>query len=215
MNLDELKNRHVGEIGYVIGSGKALEFFEPDFFADKLTFGTNLGWSLFLPSVDYLVTKYHRIANEWKNSDRVGRVLVSRGNRGEPSPILKNDPDLTIFEHEPNKCERFTADDWPDAGLVVSFSTITSTMHFAAHTGVSAIITLGVDSGWIDGQSNIGDYKPSLPNDLGFHFEKQNRIVAKEIRQRYDIPVMSLLPFVTPNMEGHSFESAFGKINVA
>jgi hypothetical protein len=49
--------------------------------------------------------------------------------------------------------------------------------------------------------------------DFAQHFDLQNRIVANEIRRRYNIPVMTLLPFVTPNMEGHKFTSPFGALN--
>jgi hypothetical protein len=67
--------------------------------------------------------------------------------------------------------------------------------------------------GWIDDKSNVGDYPPNFSSDFAQHFDFQNRIVANEIRRRYNIPVMSLLPFVTPNMEGHKFTSPFGSLN--
>jgi len=213
MKLEHFVDSQAGRVAYVLGSGKSCSFFDPSFFADELTIGVNHGWSEWLPEVDYMLTKYHQTADEWAGSERVGHLVVSKGHTGQLDKIITERDDVVVFEHDQNRVAEFTARDFPNTGLVVSYSTITSAMHFAAVLGASAIVTVGADCGWFDGAQNVGDYGPSLHDDFATQFELQNRIVADQIRQRYNIPVMCLLPFVTPNMEGHKFVSPFGALN--
>ena len=214
MKLNDVVNSEAGRIAYVLGSGHSCSFFPPEFFADQLTIGVNHGWAQWLPGVDYMVTKYHWRIQEWGGSERVGRLVVSKGDTGQFDEVIAERDDVLVFDHAQNKVAEFTAEDFPDTGLVVSYSSVTSAMHLAAVLGASAIITVGVDCGWFDDAQNVGDYGPTLRGDFAIHFELQNRIVAREIRKRYNIPVMCLLPFVTPNMEGHKFESPFGALNM-
>jgi hypothetical protein len=214
VKLDDFVNIEAGRVAYVLGSGRSCSFFSPEFFADELTIGVNHGWAEWLPRVDYMVTKYHWRMKDWAGSERVGRLVVSKGNTGQLDDVIDERNDVLMFDHGQNRVADFTAQDFPETGLVVSYSTITSAMHFAAVLGASAIVTVGADCGWFDDAQNVGGYGPSLRDDFAVHFELQNRIVAKEIRKRYNIPVMCLLPFVTPNMEGHKFVSPFGALNV-
>lgn len=217
MLLADFAGTHRGRVAYVLGSGNSCTFFDPSFFDDQLTVGVNSGWAEWLPRVDYMLTKYHHLAEEWVGSERLGHLIVSRGDTGQLDHVLGERDGMVVFDHAPNRVQDFTAEDFPDTGLVVSYSTITSAMHFAATMGASAIIMVGADCGWFDDKSNVGNYLPSLEDDYvadyATPFDLQNRIVANEIRRRYNIPVMSLLPFVTPNMEGHKFTSPFGGLN--
>ena len=213
MILSDFEGKHEGRLAYVIGSGNSCTFFDPTFFDGELTVGVNDGWAKWLPRVTYMLTKYHADAERWVGSELLEDVIVSRGNTGQFDQVMDERDDLLVFDHAPNRVQEFTAADFPDTGLVVSYSTITSAMHFAATLGASAIIMVGADCGWIDDKSNVGDYPPTFSSDFAQHFDLQNRIVANEIRRRYNIPVMTLLPFVTPNMEGHKFVSPFGALN--
>ena len=214
MDMNNLINKHEGQTAYVLGSGKSVEFYDPVFFDDKLTFATNDGWSNWLPRVNYMVTKYHAAAQEWCHSERIDCLVVSRGNTGQFDEVIEDSPDYFVFDHAPNAVENFSAQDFPDSGLVVSYSTITSAMHLAAYTGVRHIVMVGADCGWFDGVSTVEGHEDSFENpDFPRHFDHQNRIVAKELRERYGCSVSSMLPFVTPNMEGHKFTSPFGSLN--
>jgi thiol-disulfide isomerase/thioredoxin len=213
MKLQDFANKHQGEVAYVIGSGNTCTFFDPSFFTDKLTVGVNSGWAQWLPKVQYMLTKYHHMAEEWVGSERIETLLVSKGHTGQLDQVMEKRKDMLVFDHAFNRVQDFTAVDFPDSNLVVSYSSITSAIHFAAILGASAIITVGADCGWIDDKGNVGDYRQSMVDDLAYYFELQNRIIAHEIRTRYNIPVMSLLPFITPNMEGHKFTSPFGALN--
>jgi hypothetical protein len=214
--LTDFVGKHVGETAYVIGSGKTLQFYNPVFFQDKLTIGVNFGWSLTLDRVDYMVTKYHDKARAWCKSDRVGVLFVSRGDTGQFEKVIDDNPEYVVFDHEPNKVQDFTGTDFPNDGLVVSYSTITSAMHLAALMGVANIVTVGADCGTLDDGTNVDGYQPeksSLQPERFPDFELQNRVVANILRKRYGVNVMSMLPFVTPNMEGHRFVSEFGVLN--
>jgi hypothetical protein len=118
-------------------------------------------------------------------------------------------------DHNENTVERW-AGEWPEDGLVATHSTITTGMHLAAVLGAKNIVMVAADCGTLDEETNVGDYKSDRKH-LQFarfdSFEKQNRIVAKILRDRYGVNVVSLLPFVTPNMEGHTFRSHAGVLN--
>jgi hypothetical protein len=213
MRLQQFANTERGRVAYVVGSGNTASYFDPAFFDNQLTVAVNQGWAEWLPKVDYMVTKYHQTAETWVGSERVGCLVVSKGHTGQLDQVMVPREDMLVFEHRKNRVQNFTAKDFPNKGLVVSYSTITSAMHFAALLGASAIVTVGADCGWLDDKSNVGDHPQSITAAFATEFEFQNRVVAHEIRSRYKIPVMSLLPFVTPNMEGHRFVSPFGAIN--
>ena len=214
MKLADLKDKHKGETIYILGSGKTVEFYDPEFFSNKRTISVNSSWSLWLPRVDFMLTKYHHIAEEWLNSDRVGYLIVSRGNTGQFEKIIDDSADYIVFDHTPNKVADFSAEDFPDNGLVVSYSSITSAMHLAVLLGAAHIVMVGADCGYLNNNSALEGYTKSLETmDFAYHFDIQNRIVANEIRSRFGVSVTSLLPFVTPNMEGHKFISPFGALN--
>jgi hypothetical protein len=214
MILEDLRGKHDGETLYVLGAGKTVEFYDAEFFADKLTVGVNYSWCNWLPSVDYMVTKYHDLVDVWSNDSRVGLLVVSRGHTGQPNSTISDSDQYVVFDHLPNRTIEFTADDFPADGLVVSYSTITSAFHLAAFMGARHIVVVGADCGWLDGVATVGDYPDSLDqSDFAPNFELQNRIVADKLRDIYGCSVSSMLPFVTPNMEGHKFVSPFGSLN--
>jgi len=214
MLLSELAGKHQGETIYVLGSGKSVEFYDPAFFSDKLTVATNDGWSNWLPCVNYMVTKYHSKAQEWSGSDRLDFLVVSRGNTGQVEKIISDSDNFVVFDHAPNRTVNFTENDFPDEGLVVSYSTITSALHLAAIMGARHIVTVGADCGWFDEVSTVEGHEDTFETpEFPLHFDIQNRIVAQELRKRFGCSVSSMLPFVTPNMEGHKFTSPFGSLN--
>jgi len=214
MLLSDLKGKHDGGTIYVLGSGKSVEFYDPEFFSDKLIVATNQGWSNWLPRVNYMVTKYHQIARDWCKSERIELLIVSRGQSGQLNEVIEDSDDWIVFEHEANKTADFGAQHFPDEGLVVSYSTITSAMHLAALMGARHIVMVGADCGWLDDDSQVTGHPNSLRNhEYPFYFDIQNRIVADILRTRFGCSVSSMLPFVTPNMEGHKFVSPFGALN--
>jgi hypothetical protein len=219
MDLQDFAGKHAGETAFVIGSGKSLDFYDASFFADRLTIGINSGWAEKLKRVDYLVTKYHSEARDWVGSDRVGTVVVTRGLRGHRYLESLQDDRMLVVDHNENTVERWDGE-WPETGLVATHSSITTGMHLAAVLGVRSIVMVGADCGTFDDDTNRDGYisEQSEPESAWRSrlqsFDRQNRIVANILRKRYGVNVVSLLPFVTPNMEGHRFESYAGGLNV-
>ena len=214
-NLADLKDKHLGETIWVFGSGKTIDYYDPKFFQDKVTIGVNSGWSLKLERVDYMVSKYHEEGYYWVDSKKVGTVVVTRGLRGHRDlQPLENDQ-MVVVDHNENTVERWDGE-WPESGLVATHSSITTAMHLAAVLGASSIIMVGADCGVLDGEPNLGDYN-GVDRKEQFQmfesFDRQNKKVANILREKYGVAVMSLLPFVTPNMEGHSFVSYAGALN--
>jgi hypothetical protein len=219
MGLTALEGKHDGETAFVIGSGKTLDYYDPAFFEDKLTIGVNFGWSLKLERVDYMVTKYHDHALTWVESDRVGTMVVTRGLRGHRALEPLEDSRMVVVDHNENTVERWDGD-WPEEGLVATHSSITTAMHLGAVLGAGSIVMVGADCGVLDENTNADGYF----NEREMHaenvwkkkfqsFDGQNEKVANILRQRYGVAVMSMLPFVTPNMEGHRFVSHAGALN--
>jgi hypothetical protein len=217
MDLQDFAGKHAGETAFVIGSGKSLDFYDASFFADRLTIGINHGWAEKLDRVDYMVTKYHSGAHDWVGSDRVGVVVVTKHDRGHLYLETLQDNRMLVVDHNDNTMEAWGGE-WPDSGLVATHSSITTGMHLAAVLGVKSIVMVGADCGTFDDETNRDGYGVSrndnqkqVPWFRGF--DRQNVIVANILRERYGINVVSLLPFVTPNMEGHRFESHAGVLN--
>lgn len=216
MQLSEFKNRHSGEDIYVIGSGRSLSYYDPSFFDGCVTVAINQGWQHFLDSVDYMVTKYHANAMEWKDSPRVGLVVVTRKERGHVEPVLGERDDCLVVDHNDNPVELFDAQDWPEEpdALVASHSSITTGMHLAAYMGARRIFMVGADCGTLDGDITIPGHnrKQTTVNTLK-SFDMQNRIVKQALEMFYGTQVVTLLPFSTPNMDGHRFVSHAGRLN--
>jgi hypothetical protein len=217
VELADLIDTRKGETAFVIGSGKTLDYYDASLFRDKLTIGVNAGWAEKLDSVDYLVTKYHSAAFEWVDSDRVGRIVVTRGLRGHRNLEPLTDDRLIVVDHNENTVDRW-AGEWPEEGLVATFSSITTAMHLAAVLGVRSIVMVGADCGLLDEATNVdGYYGPAdnMAEQIPWLavWDKHNQITAGILRERYGVNVVSLLPFVTPNMEGHRFWSYAGSLN--
>jgi len=220
VELTELTDTRKGETAFVIGSGKTLDYYDPAFFDDKLTIGVNSGWSLRLDRVDYMVTKYHPIATEWVDSDRVGTTVVTRGLRGHRNLQPLTDDRMVVVDHNENSVERWDGE-WPEDGLVATHSSITTAMHLAAVLGARSLVMVAADCGTLDddtnseGHTNERDFaSESVWREKFQSFDRQNQKVANILRERYGLAVMSMLPFVTPNMEGHRFVSHAGGLNV-
>lgn len=219
MQLVALENKHEGETAFVIGSGRTLDYYGKSFFEGRLTIGINYGWAEKLDYVDYLVTKYHDMAKEWVASDRVGTVVTTRGLRGHRNLEPLTDGRIVTVDHNENTVEAW-AGQWPEDGLVATHSSITTGMHLAAVLGATSIVMVAADCGTLDEETNRDGYanervkySETVWKEKFRSFDRQNVLVAKILRERYGVNVVSLLPFVTPNMEGHTFRSHAGVLN--
>jgi hypothetical protein len=228
MGLDpeDHRDRFAGRDVYVFGSGPSLNHIDPSFFDDKIVVTANHGATLTVDRVDYLVTKYHRHAYEYLEKFPGTPIVVTRGNTGlEFGPHLPDDAPFIVVEHNNNTCQSWNLSQWPEHGLVATWSTITTAMHWAAHIGAANIIMVGHDLGHIDQAGRIPGYRQAadgVADDDGDRhmwrgFDEQSRLVKAELLRRYDSlkNVVSLLPFINANMEGHAWSSFAGNLNAA
>jgi hypothetical protein len=222
-NISALKNAHKNEDIYVLGSGATLNFINPIFFKNKITICVNEVGQEYLPKTKYVLTKHHPEAIKHAEKMPRTKVIVSFGDCGNQyAKTLPDLPNLYGFYHKQNMCEHARVDrDWPDqeAGLYVSWSSITSAMHFAAYLGAKNIILVGHDCGELDGQTWVKNYGYEFGNQSdmaeakqrNYAFEVQSIAVKQKLKNLYECDIYSLNPFINYNLEGISYR---GKNNI-
>lgn len=134
-------------------------------------------------------------------------------------------PNVHAFDHLPNRAEAFDASrDWPTDPdqLVVSLSTITTAMHFAAYCGASVIVVVGLICGTLEGRTHFQGYgHPSDPDgdqpvwmaDWLAKSERQALGVKRELVRRYDVDIVGLFPWITPELDGLAYRSPTNSLN--
>jgi len=214
IQLSDHAGKYAGADIYVIGSGKTMDYYPDGFFNNKITVAINDSWIYKLDQVDYLVTKYHSCALDYADDPRIRQAVVcTKGDRGDESLGVLTDQRILIVEHNRNTVVNWSGE-FPSHGLVATYSSIITGMHLAAILGAASIIMVGADCGLLDEATNMEGHSGSVEQSQFFpHFDKQNTIAANYLRQTYGCSVVSLLPFVTPNMEGHCFTSHAGRLN--
>ena len=212
-----MKNIHKNKDVYVLGSGASLNFIDPKFFHKKITVCVNEVGETYLPTTKYVVTKYHPEAIKFAQQMPNVNVVVSRGSLGGPHyaalPALKN---LYTFDHNINRdASTSVVADWllEDGSLYVSWSSITSAMHFGAYLGAKNIIMVAHDCGELDDKSWVDGYvydtwdktKVEEAKERNKQFEIQSIAVKGKLKQLYGCNVYSLNPFINYNLEGTKY----------
>lgn len=190
---------------YVLGSGASLNYMNPSFFYDKLTIGVNL-ISKFLPCT-YTVTKWDSkelIQSLIDKGDT--KVVVSRERCGNTGELADFSGYCYVFDHCKNE-EHIVDLSVIDSSskLVVSWSTMTSAIHFAYFLGCKNIILCGHDCGLIDGKTNLsGYYETDISQPFVARYEDQTIKLVQCLR-KLGVNVVSLNPFINFGLEGHLF----------
>jgi hypothetical protein len=223
-NILSLRNIHKNKDVYVLGSGGSLNFIDPKFFSKKITVCVNEVGETYLPTTKYVVTKYHPEAIKFAQQMPNVNVVVSRGSLGGPHypalPVLNN---LYTFDHNTNRdAATSVVVDWPleDGSLYVSWSSITSAMHFAAYLGAKNIIMVAHDCGELNDKSWVDGYvydtwdktKVEEAKERNKQFEIQSIAVKGKLKELYGCNVYSLNPFINYNLEGVKYRS-YNSIN--
>lgn len=209
----EFRDRHEGSDVYVIAAGPTLNYLDPRYFDGRITVGVNEVGLRFTPTT-YGVTKYHEIALDLAAAGIP--AIVSRhqyGNHWEQQ-VAPEGRRIHVFDHLDNMAETFDAErDWPTDPdqLVVSWSTVTSAMHFAAYLGARNILMVAHDCGELGGEPYFRGYPVGIDPRP---FEPQSLGVKGELVRRYGVRVYSLSPFLNYNLEGVPYVGA-NAINVA
>ena len=214
----ELKNKHEGEDIYILASGKSVDFFNEDFFENKIVIGVNQVYKKIW--CDYLVRKEVKFIKESLETDSI--VIVSEydsGNLNSGEQKLNTNKithdNLYYFEHLDNLHSKIDTSVFGTDKIVVSYSTITSAMHIAAYMGAKNIILVGHDCGTIDGEMTFKGYYNSIKDTPWVAWDQyknwlkviegQTIIVKQEIKKHYDANVVSLIPFASLNLENHLY----------
>ena len=209
--ITQFKDMWKGQLVFVFGSGKSLDYINPRMFDGQPCVATNrVGKTFGLK--EYFTVTHHYEAGEFYPA------------LGIDQPIITPDRDTTKLEMSPlgdkNNVFRYKASrqyfsnfnvqqHWPrdHDTLVVGSTGLHSAMHFAQFAGASTIILVGADTGRLDGETNFGDYLRSGPEtqQSWVAWEQHNRQVADRIRSM-GCAVHSLNPFINFGLEGHTFE---------
>jgi hypothetical protein len=217
-NITSLKNTHSGEDIYILASGKSVDFFDESFFDGKIVIGVNQAYKF--TWCDYLVRKEVKFIKQSLETESV--VIVSEydsGNLNSGEQKLNTNkidhPNLYYFEHLDNQHARLDTSVFGTDKIVVSFSTITSAIHIAAYMGAKNIILIGHDCGTIDGEMTFKGYYDSIKDTPWVSWdqykswlkiiESQTIEVKKQVKKHYGANVVSVLPFVSLNLENHLY----------
>ena len=215
-DITVFKNMYAGQDIYVIGSGKSADYIHPSFFENKITIGINHVYKRFRTT--FQLRKDEKLIDQIIKSNRDSIHIFSAGSYGNKNARMKQliekrpEKNLFYFDHEHNEI-KVTYPKTVD-GLIVSWSTITSGMHFAAYLGAKNIILVGHDCGLLDGQSNINNYHTSQTraqssqkgyDDWVTKIESQTLEVKKFLQNKYACNIYSLNPFINFGLEGHVY----------
>lgn len=213
--INELRNKFQGHEIYVIASGKSMDFINPEFFEDKVVVGVNDVYIKF--KCDYVVRKEYDGALEALKS--VGdKLVIAEFDCGGTRDGKRNEFDgyeYYYFKHKTNQHAKIDFEHFDNSEyLIVSWSTITSAIHFAMRLGAKRIILCGHDCGSIDGKWNFDGYQDfvktyvkaddSTPMSQYADYEDQTKVLVEQIRKR-GVEVYSLNPFINLALEGHVY----------
>ena len=220
--INELINKHKDNDIYIICSGKSLDFIDNSFFDNKITIGVNQTYKKF--ETTYLIRKDSTVLDEAINFSKNTIHIISNSKNGNLknnynkdiiNSKYKDKNNIYIFNHFQNRHDLLEKD-IPEENdkLVVSYSTITSAIHFAQKLGAKNIIIVGHDCGLINGEENFKGYhtektiaqknKNEYIKWLG-EIENHTITLKKYLYKKYGINTCSLNPFINLNLEGNIF----------
>lgn len=205
---------------YVLGSGATLNFIDKKFFKNKITICVNNVAEAYLSTADYVVTKYHRDAEKWAEQYPDMKIVCSAGNTGNRNTGALSEKFNNLYEFRHNQNKDGATDilnEFPteENHLIVSWSTITSAIHFAAYLGAKNIILVAHDCGEIDGKGWVDNYvydekikeaeyiKAVMERVV--KFEYQTIQLKQKLKELYDCNIYSLNPFINYSLEGHKY----------
>jgi uncharacterized Rossmann fold enzyme len=214
--VGQLKDIHKGEDIWVLGSGSSLGYIDKSFFDGKITVAINNVVEHYLPTANYMVTKYHQVANQIAQQYPETKVIVSHkqyGNVNNKSGMDNSKyENIYIFYHNQNQAGSTPIKEllpMADNHLIASWSSITSGIHLAAHMGAKNIILAGHDGGAIDGKYHIDNYhteKDSInQKDKLIAFQDNTIELKQALKEIYGCNIHSLNPFISLRLEGHTF----------
>lgn len=215
-DISEFKDRYKGQDIYVVASGASMNYVDPAFFEGKTCVGVNEVYIKFKNLQFYVGKEQETLDGAIAAGIHEHAALIKSrfdcGGSNKDVTLQQLPGGVYYFNHFYNMHTIIKIPTAPDS-LMVSWSTITSAIHFAYHLGAKNIIICGHDCGSIDGKANFDGYLPSgwiAPPDAGPHgstyyvFEPQTIALATWLRER-GVAVHSLNPFINLGLEGHIY----------
>ena len=201
-DISSLENAHKGEDIYVVGGGKSLDYYPPNFFKNKTVLAVNQA-SRIVPAT-YVVRK--------ENSKTGNVPIIASKHVAGRIEGSTNKADY-IFEHGQNDCSTINVDELHPHGnkIVVSWSTITSAIHLAAFMGARTIFLVGHDCATIDGEQTASGYYDGVERftqeqDYSLWLSviaPQTMFLRNYLTKEYQVPLITLSPFIGLKHEGH------------
>jgi len=192
-SVAELKNAHKGEDVFVLGSGPSMDFYLEGFFDNRLCVGVNHVYK-------YIPCQYSVFKEAMDPTDDT-TLIVSEYARGWTKE--KNKVGDYVFKHR-SVASGLKPIDFDDETFLVSRSTLTSALHFAAHIGARAVFVAGHDCGMIDGrevmtgyhdeyrgcwQGNLEEYAAWLKS-----LPEQTHVIERWLRNEYGCQFVTMDP---------------------
>lgn len=211
----DFKGKHKGETIWVLGSGRSLEYIPKEFWADKTVVATNYSGHILGLSKYYMVTHYHYDAR--KVAEERSDIPIICGIKDHASQKEADPPEFINVYKVPTGDQHFDSFNiekhWPteEDTFVVGPTSMHMTMHFAHYLGAAHIVLAGVDVGSFDDNLRVDNYPPGIGDPVSL-WEDYLPLVANKLRE-LGTSVHSLNPFVSLNLEGHTYLSARVSIN--
>jgi hypothetical protein len=209
-NLADLKDRHLGETIWVLGSGPSLNFIDGTFFDNKITVSTNFSARAVGHHPDYTFTHYHGNVRDLLSDSR---IVVTIENDTETFRLWDGEkPDGLVLA--PTQYEKPPGSSWNPMTshkpgldqIAYGSSSLHGAMHLAAHLGAYFIVLVGADCGNIDGASRVNNYARPHGHTLWQLYNEHHKLMKDYLEDNYPVKVHSLNPFINLNLEGHRFE---------
>jgi hypothetical protein len=225
--IAQFRGALAGQTVVVLGAG-GLDYMRPSALAAFPIISVNSSARKWGIRPDFVVVKEHRdeaVPNAVAFPDTP--IIASRWEFGHVggNELALDLPNVHVYDHRTNAVENFdAAREWPTEPdqLVVSMSTMTTAMHAAAYMGAAVILVVGLVCGTLEGRTHFkgyghpadpdGDQPPWMADWLA-RTERQAIGVKRELVRRYDVDVVGLFPWITPELEGLVYRSRTASLN--
>lgn len=219
--MKRLKNKHKGEDIWLLLAGSSMDYIDPSFFKGKTTIGQNHMFKLFPCS--YIVMKdcmeEPRFPRSIKELDKLQIPLIYSEYYKGHANLEKNTvqhSNAYCFSHNPRTPNVWLKDETLNLqknDIIVSRSTVTTLMHIAAYMGAKNIILCGHDCGRLNGNLYTKGYIENdweLASWSGINtfigkLEDESKLVKKYLKDKYNVNIYSINPFLNLNLEGNKF----------
>jgi hypothetical protein len=231
-NIKKLSGMQAASDIYILCSGPSADYLQSQFLNDKIVISVNASYKAYgtIDICDYIVMQDYNselieeagsglydwpklIIPEHAGGMKTAKSFVKLEEQLFPEFKEKRYNRLFYYKHQHNVGVNNKKLDWTNKEyLTITKCSTHTAMHLAAHLGAHNIILVGHDLGSIDGKLNYKDYKRYGSKDSYVKWMKNNENIGldtvKRIRGAYGayINIMSLNPFLSPNLDGHSYK---------